>query len=150
MNDKMSVADQIKKSYTQMGFSFLLFGIAEVACLLLKDFGMVGSIARLVSSILMLSALLLLNKSMNREKELFDELAEENLLQAKSETIRRVKFVLIGLAMVVIVLDMVEVFVNVNLKMNLTPYEVFMPLAYILIGYIDISIGYYFRKYEEE
>lgn len=146
MDNKISVSAQVKRAYTDTGYVFLLIGILDVICLFLKDLGLIYEIMDWVSVLMMAVVLFLICKTVKAEREVFDELAEGNLLRAKSKTIGKVKMLLIYLMIVVCVLEMF----SRNLEWNLTFYDVFKPMAYMLIGYIDISIGYYFRKYEAE
>lgn len=146
MDNRISVELQIKRAYADTGFIFFLIGVLEMVCLFLRDFKLISDVADWSSIFMMAVALFLICRTIKSEREVFDELAEENLFRAKSVTISKVKMLLFY---IMIVVSILEVF-DRKLEWHLTPYEVFKPVAYMLVGYIDISIGYYFRKYEAE
>ena len=145
MKKKIDAKELIKRLHTVSGLLFFCAGALEFVCLFLDKNSISYQILDWTAIICLLIASVQIMKVIKAEKNMFDEMAEENLCKAKARTLDIAKICLLYL---IVALCLFNIFVKSSISLDVT--RGLRSVIYIFIGYVDVSVGYYFKKYEEE
>lgn len=139
MNNKkeLSVTKQIRIRYAMHGIAWMVTG-------LFKFFDNIP--CRCISIIALIISVFLLVKFLFADREMEDEMAEQNLYKAKAATLDILKIIVCVALIIMTAIDFVfEIeLLSANLK------NIIVPILFIIMGIENLLIGVIFNHYDKE
>ena len=135
--EKLSITNQFRIRYFLHGCTWIIAGV-------FKFFD--NSPCRIICSISLAISVFLLVKFMFANRELKDEMAEQNLYKAKAAAMDLFR---IGICVVLLIFVTLNRFFDAALgEVNI--YSVIVPILFIEMGIENLLIGVYFNHFDKE
>ena len=131
---RMSVGEQIRYTKTLSGVSYILVGIFEFFDNLPCQF---------LCIVFWVISLYLTYKVSSSKKENYDEMAEKNLIEAESFSLKRLQTLLCIIAVLLIAISVL--FPSLSFS-----GQFLIPLLFVIIGVANLMVGIKFYKLEKE
>ncbi len=132
---EMSVGKQIKYEYTINGALFIAAGIFYIFD---------NMPCKILFIVCACSSIYALTKSTTSPKEAKDEMAKQNLSRAKACTLTRSHLILC------IIMLFLFFFLDFPISDTINWKKLILPFLFIVSGFMELSTGYQFKKFEEE
>ena len=131
---EMSVGEQIRYTKTLSGISYIFVGIFEFFDNLPCQF---------LCIVFLVISLYLTYKVSSSKKENYDEMAEKNLIEAESFSLKRLQTLLCIIAVLLIAISVL--FPSLSFS-----GQFLIPLLFVIIGVANLMVGIKFYKLEKE